>query len=539
MNPSKILPFLFLVAVSLPNPSLQADEIKLKSGQTLTGRITYEAADIVKIEIPVSASIKETKVIGRADIATIVKEAPDDLEFNKLQSLIPTASLLQVDAYRKMLETGPDAFLRNFPDSKHASKVSEIRATLAGELDQVERGFMKLDGEWMSPQDKIDYKELIESKIRLLRMESNIRGNNYSSLIAAMREFEVIEENFSGAPAFPKAVELAKQVVPALGRQLQTMAASVDYQNSEYAKALENSTPEARAQLATLREREDQNYANSVAADKKAGVKWVQFNPRNKQSVEEALRLAATELTRIQALDTAALTKQADLLVEADKLIAADKIPEAKAKIAEAATIVGSSAGSTPAKSKSSSKSKGNAKSGSYLAILNGKINARIAEEESKAKARAAASESEALTANLRKTGETKAEAASSGEGDAAKGTDGETPQETEQVEGKPAAEGSVVDEFAALGSPGKPKSSKSEEKESPKKSKSKSKPTKSGSDSEEEGDEGEPKKARPVAVVEEEGLPFWVIPGAIALLAVIGIGVMKFLGIGGKKSAE
>lgn len=539
MNLSKNLPFLFLVAVSLPTSALQADEIKLKSGQTLTGRITYEAADIVKIEIPVSASIKETKVIGRADIATIVKEAPDDLEFNKLQSLIPTASLLQVDAYRKMLETGPDAFLRNFPDSKHASKVTEIRATLAGELDQVERGFMKLDGEWMSPQDKVDFKELIESRIRLLRMESNVRGNNHSSLIAAMREFEVIEENFSGSPAFPKAIELARQVVPALGRQLQTMAASVDYQNSEYAKALENSTPESRAQLTALREREDQNYANSVAADKKAGVKWVQFNPRNKQGIEEALRLAATEMARIEALDTVALTKQAGLLVEADKLIAADKISEAKAKIAEAATVVGSSSDSTPSKSKSASKSKLKAKAGSYLAILNGKINARIAEEESKSKARAAASESEALTANLRKTGETKAEATTPKEADSAKVMDGEKPIETKEVEGKPAAEESVVDEFAALGAPAKPKSSKSKEKETPKTSKSKSKPTKSDDDGENEEEEGKPKKPRPAAVAEEEGLPFWVIPGGIALLAIIGIAVMKFLGIGGKKGEE
>ena len=136
MNPTKILLLLFLVATLLPASSLRADEIKLKSGQTLNGRITYEAADIVKIEIPISASIKETKIIGRADIETIVKDAPDDVEFNKIQKLVPTASMVNVDAYRKMLETGPDAFLKNFPDSKHLPKVKEIRATLADELDK-------------------------------------------------------------------------------------------------------------------------------------------------------------------------------------------------------------------------------------------------------------------------------------------------------------------------------------------------------------------------------------------------------------------
>jgi hypothetical protein len=544
MNPTKILLLLFLVAPLLPASSLRADEIKLKSGQTLNGRITYEAADIVKIEISISASIKETKILGRADIETIVKDAPDDVEFNKIQKLVPTASMVNVDAYRKMLETGPDAFLKNFPDSKHLPKVKEIRATLADELDKVERGFMKLEGDWLSPQDKVAYKELVESKIRLLRMESNVKGNNYNNFIAAMREFEVIEENFSGSPAFPKAIELAKQVVPALGRQLQSMAAAVDYQNAEYEKAMAGSTPESRLQLTAAREREDRNYADSVAADKKAGIKWVQFNPRNKQSIEEALRLAATELGRIQAYDTAALTKQAGLLVEADKLIAAEKIAEAKTKIAEAADIVGQSPGTTPSKSKSTSKGKGNAKAGSYLAILNGKINDHLAEEQAKAKAKEAASESEALTANLRKKEEeVKANETPEDAGNPApeEGGSGEKTKEGEMKEGEETSEKPVVDEFAALGvtTKGTSKKTGEKEKEAPKKPKSKSKkdPADEGTGEDEDGDVV--KKPRPAAVVEEEGLPFWVIPGGITLLAVIGIAVMKFLGIGGKKSAD
>lgn len=543
MNSPKNLPFLCFATLLLAALPVRADEIRLKSGQTLTGRITYDAGDIVKIEIPVSGSIKETKIIGRADILAILKDAPDDVEFNKIQTLVPTGSLVSVEEYRKMLETGPEAFLRNFPESKHAGKVKEIRATLAEELDKVERGFMKLEGEWLSPQDKVAFKELIESKIRLLRMEANAKGNNYPQLIAAMREFEVIEENYFGSPAFPKAVELAKQVVPTLGRQLQTMAAAVDYQNAEYEKALAASTPEARAQLTAARAREDQAYSQAIESDKKAGVKWVQFNPRNKQGIEEALRLAATELPRIQAFDTDALTKQAELLVEADKLIAADNIADARTKVTEAMAIVGQKpTGDTSksSKSKSSSKSKGNTKAGSYIAALNAKISDRIAEEQEKAKAKAAASESEALTANLKKTGdETAEEGAEKAEGEETDTENADTAKEGEMKEGSAEAEKPVVDEFAALGASKTSKSKSAEkEKESPKKSKSKSK---SKDEDEEENGEGEEavKKPRPAPVVEDEGLPFWVIPGGITLLAVIGIVVMKVLGLGGKKSED
>lgn len=548
MNSSKNLPFLCLATFLLAALPLRADEIRLKSGQTLTGRITYDAGDIVKIEIPISGSIKETKIIGRADILAILKDAPDDVEFNKIQTLVPTASLVSVENYRKMLETGPEAFLRNFPESKHTAKVKEIRATLAEELDKVERGFMKLEGEWLSPQDKVAFKELIESKIRFLRMEASAKGNNYSQLIAAMREFEVIEENYFGSPAFPKAVELAKQVVPTLGRQLQSMAAAVDYQNAEYEKALAASTPEARTQLTAARAREDQAYSQAIEADKKAGVKWVQFNPRNKQGIEEALRLAATELPRIQAFDTEALSKQAELLVEADKLIAADNIADARTKVTEAMAIVGQKpAGDTSksSKSKSSSKSKDGAKAGSYIAALNTKINDRVAAEQEKAKAKAAASESEALTANLRKTEDGKGEAPAEAEAEKLEGeADAANPEEAKEGEMKEEtadAENPVVDEFAALGASKSSKSKSAEKDKEKSKETSKKSRSKSKSDEEEDEEEGEEvqKKPRPAPVVEEEGLPFWVIPGGITLLAVIGIAVMKFLGLGGKKSED
>jgi hypothetical protein len=168
---------------------------------------------------------------------------------------------------------------------------------------------------------------------------------------------------------------------------------------------------------------------------------------------------------------------------------------------------------------------------------LNTKINDRIAEEQSKAKAKAAASESEALTANLRKTGEATTEEKPEGS-EAADAGDETKPKEGETTDGKPVAEEPVVDEFAALGASTKSTSSKSEEKETPKKSKSK--PKKSEEDEgAEEDEEGEAKKPRPAPVVEDEGLPIWVIPGGITLLAVIGIAVMKFMGIGGKKSEE
>ncbi len=521
----------FAIAAVLVVSPLAADDIKLKSGETLTGRITYEADDIVKIEIPVSASIKETKVIARADIESITKEAPDDVAFNQLQSLVPTGSMISVDSYRRMLETGPDAFLRNFPASAHKAKVEEIRATLAEELDKVERGFLKVEGEWYSPQDKVSFGELIDSRIRFVRMEGFAKGNNLASYIAAMKEYEFIEENYLGSPAFPKAVELAKQVVPNLGRQLQTLAANVDFQTAEYQRALASSTPDAQAKLIAAREREDKAIADSVAADKKAGVKWVQLNPRNKQAIEEYLKLASAELARIREYNTTTLAAQAEQLVEVDRLIAENKIDEAKAKLAAATATPGQPSDSkSKSKSKSPSKSKGGGKPGSYIAALGAKIDKKVAQAQEEEKARKAAAASEALTANLKQP-DSKPDAAPSSE------------EEEEDPEEKPDSEEAApkeaeIDEFAALSS--KKSSAKEDSKASDaKKSKSKSKSKSKAKDESDEEEDDAPAR-RPAPVVEEEGgFPFWLIGAIVSVLAIVGVVAMKFLGVGGKKGEE
>lgn len=513
-------------------PVASADEVKMKSGETYVGRITYEADDLVRIEVTISESIKETKILARADIESISKDAPDDVEFNRIQTLVPTGSLMQAEAYRQMLATGPDAFLKAFPDSKHVPKVTEIRATLAEELDKVERGFLKIDDDWISPQDKIDFKEIIDSRIRLLRMENFSEGGNYTSLIAAMREFEAIEKSYAGTPAYAKAVELAKQVVPTLGRQLQSMSRDADYLNAEYQKNLDASRPEVRQQLVEARAREDKTFADSVAADKKEGVKWVQLNPRSKPALDDYLKTASAELARLQTLDTAALAKQGEILYEADKLIAANDLAGARTKIAEAAAIVTQtvatgSKSKSPSKSKTKSKGKGG--SGSYLAALNGKINAITADQAAKAKEREAAAKSQALTANLAKSGAATTPAPTDEPGD----RPAEEGEEDTDAEKEAAPE---VDEFAALASTQKKSDGKTSEKaKAPGKSKSKSK-----KGDEEEDEDPTPAKARPAPVVEDEGgFPFGLIVPILTALLVVTVVVLKVLGIGGKKGEE
>lgn len=481
--------------------ALQADEVTMKDGTKYEGRITYESDQFVKIEVAISASIKETKMLSRGDIAEIVKAAPDDVEFAKLQNLVPTRSLMSAGAYKTALETGPAAFLRSFPDSKHVEKVKEMEATLKEELDKVERGFIKIEKDWISPQDRQKFQTLVESRILLLRMKGAASSANYNGYIAAMREFEALESNYQGSPAFATAVGLAKQIVPSLGRQLQNMKRDVAYRNAEFEKSKANMEADARAQVEAARAREEQNFQAGLDADKKAGINWVRLNPRSESSLDSYLKFAGEELKKISEYDEEALTAQAEKLVKVDELIAEGNLPRAESLLSEAASMTGKK----PSKKKSKS-----GKPSSYIAALSGKLKEKKTTAAAAEKAEKEAKASEALSEKMK----------------AAEEKENPDLAMPEKEEDSAKEESSTASDFAALA--GKKTEPKEKEKASSKKKSSKSTEKK------------EEKEARPRPPVDEGGgIPGFLFPLIGALLLGVVIVVLKVLGIGGKKEDD
>lgn len=508
-----LTPFIGIFLICLTN--LEADEIKMKDGTTHTGRITYEADDIVKIEIAISSSIKETKILSRTDILNITKDRPEDVEFNKLQKLVPTPSLMSAGAYKSAIETGPDVFLKNFPDSIHVEPVKKIKATLEEELDKVERGFIKVEEDWISPQEKVKYETLVNSRIQFLRMQAASRTRNYNGIINAMRELEYIEENFYGTPALPKAVALGLQLMPTLGQQLLGMRRDVEYRNAEFEKNKAQMDPVARAQVEAARAREEANYAAGLAADKKAGIKWVRLNPNSKASIESYLKLVDTEMKHLKSYDLEGLSKQSEILVEADQAIDKGDLRLANAKLDEASNISTRVEG---ASGKKSSSKKG--RKGSYASILKSKISQAAARAEELAKAREKAAESQSLAENLKKEDSPPLPAPS---------------KDKEEVDPEAVAEKKkeAADAFAALA-----QSSKKEDDDKGKESGSKSKP-KEKKPRDEEEEEEEEKRPRVEVSDSGGGISMSVIIPVITVLLLVTVVLLKVLGIGGNKKEE
>jgi hypothetical protein len=494
---------LILLFCNFPSNGVFADEIKMKDGTVHQGRITYEGDDIVKIEISISASIKETKILGRGDVAEVKKDARDDVEFAKLETLVPTEPLMTASGYQKALDTGPRAFLRSFPDSKHAEKAKAMEKTLLEELDKVERGFVKIEEDWVSPQEKKKFAAQVESRIRLHKMRTIAKSGNHNGFIAAMREFEALEQGYYGTPAFATAADLALQIIPALGRQLQTMQRDADYRQAQYEQNKANLDATSRAQVEQARVREEQAYQAGLELDKKAGIRWVRLNPSSKLSIISYLDFASKELKRVQEYDIKILTTQAEKFVKVDELIEDGSLKRAELLMKEASALTGKKP------SKKSSRSK---KASSYIAILSEKIRSKKTESIAIAKAMEEAAKSEAITKRMEK----------------AENTSGLSIPEAQKGEKGESTIGSdAASDFAALSGAKKKKEAPAEEK---------AKSSKKGSSKESDSD----KKREPVVsapIDEGAGFPVGLIIPIITVLVIVGVVLLKVFG--GKKDKD
>jgi hypothetical protein len=316
-----------------------------------------------------------------------------------------------------------------------------------------------------------------------------------------MREFENIEENYYGTPAFPRAVELAKQLLPNLGAQLQRMSRDVDYRNAEFERTKAQMDEVARQGIDAARAREEAQYQAGLAADKKAGIRWVRLNARSKASIDGYYKMASDEMKSLNTFDIEGLKKQSGALKEVDELIAKNNFLLAESKLEDAAKIP-TRINADPKKKYSKKGSKG-----SYLSTLKTKLNQQKAKQEELARAQEEAAKSQALSKNMKSDNSDKKDAA-----------EGEDKQK-------------AAEEALAALAASAPKKKEEEEKASKSKTKSKK-----SSKRDEDEDEKEEKRERVRSSGGGGGISITRIIQIGTVLLLIAVVAFKYLGIGGNK---
>ncbi len=505
-----------LLAVTLP---AAADVITLKDGTSVEGVITVEGSDMVRIEVQVSGSIKETKTFAMTEVAKIDKTAADKLAFAAIKESVPAPDLMSSSSYDEMMRNGPKRFLNTYPDSEHRAEVEAIIKQLEEEKAKVQLGAIKLNGEWISREERTNRAFAIEAAIRELRMRQK---SGAGDLLGAMREFEGIEENYKETPAHAAALKNALAIVPAWGNNLKRQLTNVEFLNQRDAEALKLAKEDEVRQVEQAKAAEKARYEAAIKAEKDQGILWNSVNFRDAESLKNGVALAQTELARLGGIDLAALTKTSELLAEANVLIGEGNVGGARAKLSDAIAASGSSS------KKSSSKSK---KSDSSTTFYSRWLADRIDEVEKELAAVAAAKA--AAEARAKATGTATLAAA---DGDAPK--DPADPDATSETVPDAADKPMSRQEIMAAERARAEAKMAADEKNKPEPKTSKKPGSKKAPLTDEEEEEAEKKKKERAAAAASSGggFSFQKIIPIIAVLLIITVIVLKKLGIGGAK---
>jgi len=274
-----------------------ADTITLKSGENVEGKITKETDKEITVEVKISASITDERVLPKSDIASVERATPDVVAYRAIAGYHLGVDSLALEQYAAPIEA-LRAFVRQYPDSTRVVIVKTILRSYEDEQMRVGRGDVKLDDKWLTKDEVEKEKVQIGAHLAFSYMKSQSAAGDY---VGAMTTFNAMEKNFPGAAVMPEAIDFARQVLPGLKAAAEKTLANAKAFRVDRAKRLANDSSVDRKQTKGAIKLEQVDADALVAAAEKAG-NWPPLLPNNEKSVDALLKHADQEAARIAAL---------------------------------------------------------------------------------------------------------------------------------------------------------------------------------------------------------------------------------------------
>lgn len=287
-------------AVLLICYAANGDTILLKSGESVEGLILREDAENYYIKVKVTKSIKEEKIIAKADVQSIEKETEDSKAFAGIVGLVPTPDLLEIEEYTARIET-VTAFIGAYSDSPLMAEAEKILAELQNEFEAVSAGGAKMEGLMINEENYAANAYAFDEVISATRIHADIARRDF---LGALRRFEDYEANFSLAAGRGEVVEKIKQVLVVHGGSIQQSLNSFDKRMEMRATGLERMNPEDRSKSKKALETLQAAIRAKFEKEKAANETWITPDTNLKESLIDALRQVESQMSKLESEKT-------------------------------------------------------------------------------------------------------------------------------------------------------------------------------------------------------------------------------------------
>jgi hypothetical protein len=299
MNTQKIAVSISLLAFLQP---LTADTFTLKDGTVLEGKILRQDATSYFLEVNVTKSIKDERIVPKADVKSVVAVKPDLVAFEEIAKLVPAPDLLTGQDYGVRIRA-VETFLKEHRGSSKTKQAKEILDKLKSEANEVLAGGIKMSGRIVPPADYRSNQYDIDSRILESRIKAQAKAGQ---TLLALRSHSEMQRDFRNTNAFSELIPFMEKVINLHTTQVSQMLSTFDARVKERETGLNRmSQADRRVTEAAIKE-ESAGFEARFKVEKDSQIGWVTPRPYFKPSLEETLSFAKQELGRLAAAKNAA-----------------------------------------------------------------------------------------------------------------------------------------------------------------------------------------------------------------------------------------
>jgi hypothetical protein len=278
-------------------PQTRADTFVLKDGSTIEGQLLREDAENYVIEVQVTRTIKDEKIVPKADVDKILREKPDLKAFESVATLVPAPDMLTSEQYGTRIRA-VEKFLSEHRGSAKTTEARAILATLKEEANEILAGGIKTGGRILPPAEYRANALEIDARGGEARIRELVAGGNF---LQALREFKQFEVDFRGTRSHTELLPLIQQTINRYLAEIEQLRGSYDKRMKERETGLErmqfDDRRNAQAAIAEELELAEQQYTK----EKAERLGWITPHPNITKSLDDTLSFGKQELSRLAA----------------------------------------------------------------------------------------------------------------------------------------------------------------------------------------------------------------------------------------------
>lgn len=284
-----------LLALAAP---LRGDTFVLKDGSKLEGRILRQDGDSYLLEVQVTKSIRDERLVAKADVVKIERHDPEKVDFSVITQLVPVPDLLTAADYAARIRK-VEHFIASHRMTANSREAMVILAKLQAEAAEVAAGAIKLEGQMISAAERQTNAYEVDARIQAFKIRRMVQDRH---TLQALRAFSAFERDFPNTTARAELVPLMAQVINAYVADTLNILKGYEARVKERKAGLASMTVQDRKISQTAIREQSVELAHQFKREKDAQQLWVTRHPYSKESLEDAVTSGRQELSRLSAM---------------------------------------------------------------------------------------------------------------------------------------------------------------------------------------------------------------------------------------------